>query len=366
MTSMRKITPCFYDQVCTILIGHAIVASALKSLPLENQHTIVFVDKNIAPFGKQIVNILLAQKCRVDVVEIEVSEALKDFSKLCPLYTRLLELRANRHSFLIAVGGGVLGDVIGFVASTYMRGTRWIGIPTTLLAQVDSSIGGKTGVNHEVAKNVIGTIYQPWAVISDTSFLRTLHMREMISGLGEIIKYGCAYDERFFQEIQTKWSEIIQHKNAEIQDIVAFCIEKKISIVQSDTFDRNGLRATLNFGHTVAHALEKVTCYEYFRHGEAVILGMRAAVYLSYLQGHLPKQKYLQVNCFLEKLPIPSIPQETNRKIILDAIGMDKKKSSQNQTQFVLLKDIGQTILDDCVSDKHLNRALDILCETSL
>jgi 3-dehydroquinate synthase len=281
------------------------------------------------------------------------SENIKSIDKVYAIYGKLLKANADRKTVMFALGGGVIGDVAGFVAGTYMRGIRWIGIPTTLLAQVDSSIGGKTGINHELGKNLIGVFHQPSQVLCDPLFLKSLPRREIISGLGEMIKYGLIFDRRLYLALKKSWKDILDLNPFITEKAIHSCLKWKAQVVVQDEKDRSGLREVLNFGHTLGHALEAETGYQYFRHGEAVLLGMRAASYLSVLSGHLNETVYEEIEGFLGSLPVPAIPKSVQASHLMRRLKWDKK-AVNGTVRFVLLKGIGRTVLDRNVSPANI------------
>jgi len=304
----------------------------------------------------QIATVLKALKADgwdVHVVRVPATEGFKDFRKIYPLYSALLRAGADRHTVLFALGGGVIGDAAGFLAGTYMRGLRWVGLPTTLLAQVDSSIGGKTGVNHVSGKNLIGMFHQPSLVACDLDFLKTLPERERVSGLGEMIKYGLIYDAPFYAWLEKHWESIVGGASGRLEDAVARCARWKAKAVARDERDAAGVREVLNFGHTVGHALEGATGYETFRHGEAIILGMRAATWLSVARGHLKEATGARIDSFLASLPVPGVPAQVTPEELLRFVRKDKK-AREGKVRFVLLRAIGRTVLDREVADAEI------------
>jgi 3-dehydroquinate synthase len=292
---------------------------------------------------------------------VPATEAFKDFSKIYPLYGELLKFRADRHTVLFALGGGVIGDAAGFLAGTYMRGMRWVGLPTTLLAQVDSSIGGKTGVNHAAGKNLIGAFHQPSFVACDLDFLKTLPERERVSGLGEMIKYGLIYDAPFYAWLEKNWEGIVSGETRSLEEAVARCARWKARAVARDERDVSGVREVLNFGHTVGHALEGATRYQTFRHGEAIILGMRAATRISVDRGHLKPAAGARIDSFLCSLPVPRVPSRILPEQLLGYVRKDKKAKA-GKVRFVLLKSIGKTLLDRGVTDDQILEACRLIC----
>ena len=296
--------------------------------------------------GHPVVTLLLA-----------ANEALKSLRALEPLYGKLLSEQLDRRSTIVGVGGGTIGDAIGFLAATYMRGVRFISVPSTLLADVDSAIGGKTGVNHALGKNLIGVFAQPDLVLVDPSLLRSLDRRDRISGLGEMVKYGLIGDAKLYATLQRRWADVVELREPLCSRTIARCVELKAEVVAADERERTGLRAQLNFGHTIAHALENVAGYGRLRHGEAVIVGMRAATAISELRGHLRKDTARQVDEFLASLPVPQSWRRYAAREIAAATKHDKKRAAKG-IRFVLLDRIGHTVGDDGVTRAELIAAL--------
>ena len=244
---------------------------------------------------------------RTITIGVGANEALKSLKAIEPLYGRLLRAGLDRRSTIVGLGGGTIGDAIGFLAATYLRGVRFVSVPTTLLADVDSAIGGKTGLNHPLGKNLIGAFSQPDTVVVDTTYLSTLDRRDRISGLGEIIKYGLIADAALYRSVERNWHQIVALREPLLTKTIGRCIAIKARVVAADERERTGIREQLNFGHTVGHALEQVAGYGRFRHGEAVIVGMRAAVALSRIRGRLAPSSAERIERFLATLPVPEL-----------------------------------------------------------
>jgi 3-dehydroquinate synthase len=287
-------------------------------------------------------------------LSVPVSEDFKQLDALMEVYGALLDLKATRESILVAIGGGVIGDAAGFVAATYQRGIRWVGVPTTLLAQVDSALGGKTAVNHPRGKNLIGAFHQPSLVLSDPACLNTLPERDRISGLGEIVKYALTYSPEFLTELEQHWRRLLALDPAVLVPAVARCCELKLQAVAADEHDVLGIREVLNFGHTFGHALEAATAYGAFRHGEAVLWGMRFAVKLSQVCGHLPEAQALRLLTLLWQIPVPPLPALA-WPVLRNHIKHDKKARG-NRVRWVLLQDVGQVYLDLDVPEAALEQ----------
>jgi 3-dehydroquinate synthase len=252
-------------------------------------------------------------------------EHRKSLSTVAKMYTAFLEARLDRKSLVVAVGGGVLGDMVGFAAASYLRGIRFVQVPTTLLAQVDSSVGGKTGVDLPEGKNLVGAFHQPSSVLIDPLTLKTLPARELRAGLAEVIKYGIIYDEPFFQRIDSLLPALLRREVEPLAEVVARSCEIKAEVVMQDETEQ-GLRAILNFGHTIGHALESVTRYRRYKHGEAISIGMVAEARIGEIMGQTPPAVTTAIReCFLRaKLPV-DFPVDVSIESLLGVAQRDKK-----------------------------------------
>lgn len=275
----------------------------------------------------------------MEMIAIPPGEKSKNLTTLNKTVERLIDLKCDRGTCLIALGGGVVGDLVGFLASIYMRGIPYLQVPTTLLAQVDSSIGGKTGVDIMAGKNLLGTFHQPKAVFVDTVFLTTLPEGEFKNGLAEIVKYGLIESRELFQFLEEKKSAILNRETEVLNSIIEESCRIKKDIVELDECEA-GVRKILNFGHTIGHAIERVLDYDY-PHGQAVSVGMVAASRISESLGYLDHQVRLRIEELLRSLGLPGqLPEGVSPEAILAGMETDKKKQ-KGQINFVLLKDIG-------------------------
>ena len=270
------------------------------------------------------------------------------------------EIQAERVTPVLALGGGVIGDLAGFVAATYMRGIPLIHLPTTLLAQVDSSIGGKTAVNHAGLKNQIGVFYQPMLVLADVQALISLPSQELSNGLAEVIKYGIIRDKQLFTLIENNLTEVKSTTFGIIEEVVSRCAGIKAEIVSQDEKDQ-GLRNILNYGHTVGHAIETVSDFGW-KHGQAVAAGMVAATVISYRMGILPGSDTKSIISLIENAGLPVKIKSLDTTAILQAMQHDKKKSG-GRTRFILPKCIGEVVINDEVSPVMLEQVLKDLYE---
>jgi 3-dehydroquinate synthase len=290
-------------------------------------------------YGAPLVDSLRAAGCGVEVCLVPEGERSKTLLSASRLFTRLARGGADRHSVICALGGGVLGDLAGFVAATYMRGIPLVQIPTSLLAMVDSSIGGKTAVNHKLGKNLIGAFYPPRAVFTDTALLQSLPEREYLCGLSEIVKAGAIGDVELFQFIEEHVEAIRQREETVLTTLIERAIAVKVRVVQEDPTER-GVRAILNFGHTLGHALEAATMYTQYSHGEAVAVGMALVAILSERLGYCSAAVRSRLCALIEALGLPTTYTDLPPQRLLEVMTHDKK-SLNGVIRFVLLKEIG-------------------------
>ncbi|NLK51160.1 MAG: 3-dehydroquinate synthase [Syntrophomonadaceae bacterium] len=296
---------------------------------------------------------------QVRSVAIPDGEAYKNLEWASRLYDAALEAQLDRRSPVIALGGGVIGDLAGFVAATYLRGVPLVQVPTTLLAQVDSSVGGKVAVNHIQGKNLIGSFYQPSLVVIDPHILKTLPARELIAGLAEVIKYGVIWDAEFFAFLEEKVEKALVLSMEVIEPIIARCCAIKAEIVKLDEREE-GIRTLLNFGHTVGHAVETLTHYQVYRHGEAVALGMLAAGWIALELGRWSLSEFQRLRELLQRTGLPlHVPGADPRK--LQELMVHDKKNLQGALRWVLPRSLGQAEINRQVPEELVRRALEKL-----
>ena len=311
---------------------------------------------------KKIIQII-SGKYTIKTLVIKPGEKMKDIKTINKIVTVLLKNKISRNDAIFALGGGVIGDLSGFLASITLRGIKLVHFPTTLLAQVDSSIGGKTGVNSSYGKNLIGTFYQPNLVICDTIFLSTLPKRELISGYAEVIKYGIINDKNFFNWLNKNTKKILNNNSFEMIKAIKKSIEIKKEFIIKDEKDLNNKRALLNFGHTFAHSLESCTKYsKILLHGEAVSIGICMASKLSNILGFLSLTNYLKIkNIFYNfGLPIDLVflkKIKIQKKQILKNMIYDKKNLS-GKLNFILCKDIGKAFVYSKIKKESVNKSI--------
>ena len=351
------------NQNYPILIGHNILSNISK---LMKEHSIKF-EKCLLIKDKNIPNKLFNEIVRsfknkkLFFYNVNANEKNKNLSTVNSILKILLDKNFSRDDCLISVGGGITGDISGFAASMFKRGLQFINIPTTLLSQVDSSIGGKTGVNTQHGKNLIGSFYQPKLVISDINFLKTLDKREIICGYGEILKHSIIANEKFFKYLDKNYLNIVNLKSPLIEKAIFESCKVKKSIVEKDEKEV-GLRKVLNFGHTFAHAFEASLGYsKNLNHGEAVILGMRTALKFSYENNFLRNNDYKILMKHIEK---PKLPSDIKKFFSLKDLNkilkfmMIDKKNNLDKINLVLLKKIGNPIIDQRYNKKNLKTFL--------
>lgn len=338
------------------VVGRGSVERIGQLIKTDSRRGFIVADRALTGPRRRLAAALKRAGWRVEECPVEAGESLKDFERTLPIYGWLLDRRADRSSVLFALGGGTVGDAAGFVAATYMRGIRWVGVPTTLLAQVDSSLGGKTGLNHPSGKNLVGAFHQPSLVVCDLDFLETLTRREMISGLAEMIKYGLVFDQKFFTTIADHWSDLIDRQTRWLAPAVRTSLQWKAKVVSLDEHDRSGRREALNFGHTFGHALEAATGYGHFQHGEAVLWGMRFALALSRLKGALSAADFERADRVLAGVPVPPLPAGVEWESLGRHLARDKKVRD-GRLRYVLLNKLGRCYSDSSVTPQEQRKA---------
>jgi len=284
-----------------------------------------------------------AAQLRVDKITVADGEHHKNLQTLEGILGEMLHLGCDRQTVVVALGGGVIGDLAGFAAATFMRGVAFVQTPTTLLAQVDASIGGKVGVNHALGKNMIGAFHQPRLVWIDTTSLRTLPPREIVCGLAEIVKHALIRDRQYFEFLEAHLPALLQLEEAALVKTIRRSCEIKAEIVARDEQEA-GERALLNFGHSVGHALEAATQYQQLRHGEAVLLGMLAEAYIAREAGLLATATFTRIENFLKKIPLNVSLDSINITLVEQCMAFDKKVQ-QGKLRLALLREIGEAVL---------------------
>ena len=315
-------------------------------------------DEHVGQQADAAANALTAAGFHTVLSILPSGESQKALVTASHLYDGLADIQADRQTMVVAVGGGVIGDLAGFAAATFNRGLPLLMVPTTLLAMVDSSVGGKVGVNHARAKNLIGAFHQPAGVWIDTAALDTLPDREYRSGLAEVVKYGVILDADFFAWLEAN-ADAILHRDAEaVRHIVGRSCRLKADVVERDERETTGLRAVLNYGHTFAHAFEKVGGYGVWLHGEAVSAGMLCASVLAERRGLIDARTTERQRNLLEKFGLPTAPREWSADELIAVMGNDKKTSA-GRLRFVLPRRLGEAGLFDDVPEADVRRVLE-------
>jgi 3-dehydroquinate synthase len=315
-------------------------------------------DANVVPVCTLLIDSLRAEGMSVEPLLLEPGEETKSLEWLGWIWDQLGELAADRKTLVIAVGGGVVGDLVGFAAATYNRGLAFLQVPTTLLAMVDSSVGGKTGINLVHGKNLVGAFHQPVGVWIDTGFLDSLPDREYRSGLAEVVKYGVILDAAFFAYLENNLDGLLSRQPAVIEEVVARSCRLKADVVEKDEREETGLRAVLNYGHTFAHAFETVAGYGEWLHGEAVAAGMVCASKLAEKQGLIASELTERQVRLLQALQLPTAPEpDWDRDELLKAMYRDKK-TSHGKLRFVLPVRLGEVRVFDGVPEERVREVL--------
>jgi 3-dehydroquinate synthase len=287
----------------------------------------------------------LSQAKSIYEITLKDGEEYKSQESLNKIYEFLLKNKFGRDSLLIGLGGGVIGDITGYAAATYMRGIDFLQVPTTLLSQVDSSVGGKTGINHALGKNMIGAFHQPKAVIIDIDSLNTLPNNQLSAGLAEVIKYGLIRDLDFFNWLEKKITSLMQRDSQSLKEAIVRSCKNKAFVVAEDEFESDkGIRATLNLGHTFGHAIETALGYGKWLHGEAVASGIVMAGYMSMKMGNLPEKDFLRLKNIINSANLPLNPPEIEKSLFLDLMSSDKK-NKDGKINLILLKGLGEAFL---------------------
>ena len=322
-------------------------------------HLVVVTDQHVEhPHAMRAAEYLAEGGIQVDVIVVPAGEPSKSVDSADALWQKMLDLGADRTSVLVAVGGGVIGDLAGFVAATYARGIRYVQVPTTLLAQVDSSVGGKVGINLSAAKNMVGVFWQPAAVLIDTEVLSTLPEREYRAGLAEVVKYGVILDSDFFKFLEDHVELLNRRDDPVLRQVVLQCCRLKAEVVQRDEREKIGLRSALNYGHTFAHALEAVTDYEVLLHGEAVSIGMCCAARLAQRLGRTDAELTERQAGLLAALGLPVNLPDVPRDRLLGQMQHDKKVEG-GRLRFVLPTRLGHVELVESICEEDVQAVLE-------
>lgn len=349
----REIYPIYIRQ------GFEDLGEAVGNLNYENRRFCIVTDDCVGPiYLEQVKSILEPMAAKVSVFTFPAGEESKNLDVVQKLYAFLIEEGFDRKDVLFALGGGVVGDLTGFAAATYLRGVDFVQIPTSLLAMVDSSVGGKTGVDFDCYKNMVGAFYQPKLVYANVSALDTLDLRQYYAGLAEVIKYGLIRDEEFYVWMMENLAEIYVHDGEVIETMVEHSCQMKRVIVERDAKEK-GERALLNFGHTLGHAIEKRKDFSLL-HGECVALGMIAAAHISWKRGKLSTEEFFELRDILVAFRLPASLEGLSADEVVQTTKSDKKMDG-GTIQFILLDKIGKARIDRTVTDEEMRTAMEFL-----
>jgi 3-dehydroquinate synthase len=351
------------DKACDKACGRAAQEAQLPPIApyVSGKQVVIVTDQNVAPLYLEHARNLFADYTLSHVI-LPAGEPYKNLDSWNTIQTHLLEQQCDRTVTLVALGGGVIGDMTGFAAATYQRGVSFIQMPTTLLAQVDSSVGGKTGINHPLGKNMIGAFYQPKCVIADTATLSTLESRQLRSGLAEVIKYGLIYDAALLEWLETHLTALIELEPEAMAYAIQRSCEIKAEVVAADEHEQ-AIRAILNLGHTFGHAIEAATGYQTWLHGEAVAVGMVMAAHLSQTLGWLTPQQVERCQNVIEHAGLPvTPPNEMTPERFLEYMRRDKKVIA-GAMRLVLLETLGKACVSADYTESQLNATLEAFCQ---
>jgi len=353
------------DKNYPIIIGNDSLSKTVEKInKLPVSKCLLIVDQNVLKFHSLIVRTTFALlDCKVFNYSFSANEKNKSLAQAEKIYKFLTENSFDRHSIIIAIGGGITGDIAGYAASTFMRGIRFIQIPTTLLSMVDSSVGGKTGVNFNHKKNMIGTFYQPNFVAIYPEFLSTLPKRELFSGAGEIFKYAFLADIKNYNLLKNNLSKLFSNQSFDIENTIQSCLKIKANVVENDEKEITGLRKILNLGHTFAHAFEVESNYK-LKHGEAVIGGIFCALILSENLGYMSRES---LRVFLDDFSFIKPSKKLgsiNTDLVFNSMGSDKK-NSLGKKRFVLIEDVGNIIVDAAAEKPSILAAINHMIKLS-
>ena len=343
---MKTLEVSLGDRSYPIYIGSGLISKSKLFRPfITGQSVYIVSNTTVAPlYSKRLFETISGDAKSVHEIILPDGESYKDWATIQKIFDALLANGADRKTVIIALGGGVIGDMAGFAAASFMRGIRFIQVPTTLLAQVDSSVGGKTGINHPLGKNMIGAFHQPIAVIADLDTLKTLPPRELSAGLAEVIKHGAIADATFFDWIESHTKELLNCDLNTMSHAVVRSCEIKSSVVAADEKE-SGIRAILNYGHTFGHAIESGLGYGEWLHGEAVACGMVMAADLSARLGHISASDVNRIKQLVDALALPSCAPKLGNQRFFELMQIDKK-SEGGTIRYITLEKIGQAKIE--------------------
>ncbi len=347
-----------YDIVITS--GFSGISESLKALDCKDRRVLIVTDTNVRPlYLDPLKEAVKGSFKEIYDITVPAGEENKDLDRVRDILNELLKLSFDRKDFIIALGGGVIGDMAGFASAVFLRGIRFIQVPTTLLSQTDSSVGGKTGVDLSGYKNMVGSFHQPALVYINVSTLNTLSKRQFASGMAEVLKAGLIKDASFYEWLINSFLEINSLDMDALERMISEALRIKAEVVEEDPTEK-GIRAILNFGHTIGHAIEKY--YDLtLTHGECVAYGMNAASYISYRRGNIAEEDHLEIRDMLLPFNLPlTLPDNADKLKILEITKADKKMDG-DRIRFILLNKIGEAYIDDTVTEEEILDAVSVL-----
>ena len=363
VTSDRQVRVELGSRSYSVHIGSGILPRVDLTHYIDGDQVLLVTNETVAPLYLNMVRKQIKGKKIHDLV-LPDGERYKNMEVLDDIFTKLLTEKHDRTTTLVAVGGGVIGDMTGFAAATYLRGVSFIQVPTTLLAQVDSSIGGKTAVNHSSGKNMIGAFHQPRTVIVDTNTLQSLPDREFSAGLAEVLKYGLIADIEFFNWLERELDSLINRDLEKLTYAIEQSCSIKARIVRSDETEQ-GVRAILNLGHTFGHAIETFLSYRDWIHGEAVSVGILMALRMSCLRGKIEKSDLDRVSKLMQRCSLPITPPINMSPADFNELMLRDKKVRNDRVRLVLLEELGQAEVVETFERDYLQRVLSEFCDSS-
>lgn len=355
---MKKFNIELKDRTIPVLLGHGIFGTIVSEIGKRKLkgNILLITDSNVNRlYRKKVEKAFEGYKGAFNILVLKPGENTKSQENLNRIYSFLLKKKYSRDTLIIAMGGGVIGDIAGFAAATFMRGVKYIQVPTTLLAVSDSAIGGKTGINFSNIKNVIGAFYQPEFVLADLEFVKTLPYKEVLCGTGEILKYAYLSDMSFYRFIESNTGKLLKKNPEAVEKAASKSVQIKTGVVSEDEKE-GGKRKILNLGHTFAHAYESVLDYR-IKHGEAVIAGLACALILSRRLGYINEEKFLKISGMLRDFHPDIKFKKLNLNSLYNAMLSDKKNRN-GKIRFVLLKDVGEILTDVEAEKKDVLKTL--------
>lgn len=359
--TIKKDNKPIYDIV--LAEDYSLLHDELQALNLTGRKVCIVTDSTVSKLHlNSLLEIVKDYAKIVETFTFTAGESSKTLSTVEQLYEKLILSNFDRNDMLFALGGGVVGDLTGYAAATYLRGISFIQIPTTLLSCVDSSIGGKTGVDFKSYKNMVGAFHQPGLVYINLAHLNTLDDRQFVNGMGEVIKHGLIKDAGYYKELRENHELILKREPEALKDMVLQSCKIKQEVVETDPTEK-GIRALLNFGHTIGHAVERSMDFKLL-HGECVSIGMAGAAYLSFLRGNLTKEDLEEIEETLSfyKLPVGLPANSLSTEEVLEAVFHDKKVDG-DRIKFILLKEKGEAVIDTTVTREEISKAISYILD---